>query len=356
MACNTPSALVSALVLVSLAAGGFSPADRAAPRSVSNAAGGSPADLRTGLRTQGGEATRSAARTGPASSPVPGWFQDSQRAFAALRGPGSPGWAASATEPTPAGSQSGKSARAYRFLSLQEWDDKPYRWNPCEPDTITWRFHPGGAAGGGRAERGDVEAALAKAAQATGLRFRYLGPTSLPLHRSTLLAASTGRAQTRSRRSGADLIVGLARPGKGPGRSDLLTGTALGVGGFTSTWSGFDESPAGASSVSGQIVSGFVVINRSWLARLAAGAGRGSRQQVLMHEIGHVLNLGHVGDRQQLMYPTFRREASARWGAGDLAGLRRVGARQGCLPGTGQADEVGRSEAPLVGDLVADPR
>ena len=53
---------------------------------------------------------------------------------------------------------------------------------------------------------------------------------------------------------------------------------------------------------------------------------------VLLHELGHVMGLGHVRDRDQLMYSGPHRIAKVGgFGDGDLEGLRRLGVDAGCL-------------------------
>jgi hypothetical protein len=51
---------------------------------------------------------------------------------------------------------------------------------------------------------------------------------------------------------------------------------------------------------------------------------------VLLHELGHLVGLGHVDDPAQLMAPT-PGFGEVRFGAGDRAGLAAVGADSGCL-------------------------
>ena len=61
---------------------------------------------------------------------------------------------------------------------------------------------------------------------------------------------------------------------------------------------------------------------------------RGDRKTLLalyMHEIGHAFGLTHVNDAKQTMHsPVTKRNST--YGAGDKAGLARVGRQAGCLP------------------------
>jgi predicted Zn-dependent protease len=68
-------------------------------------------------------------------------------------------------------------------------------------------------------------------------------------------------------------------------------------------------------------------------APLAMGFGAGvSRGRVLMHELGHAVGLDHVDDRAMVMNTSVSRTSPlASYGAGDLTGLRRVGAPAGCI-------------------------
>jgi hypothetical protein len=73
--------------------------------------------------------------------------------------------------------------------------------------------------------------------------------------------------------------------------------------------------------------------------RIPTGFGsRFSLGPVLMHELGHVMGLGHVGAADELMWsprvPGHSRTpdlSQTDWGPGDLAGLRALGRAAGCL-------------------------
>jgi hypothetical protein len=63
------------------------------------------------------------------------------------------------------------------------------------------------------------------------------------------------------------------------------------------------------------------------LAGLPAGGGRGE-QPVLLHELGHAAGLGHIPSAGEVMNPVVTGISS--YQLGDLNGLWRVGAMQGC--------------------------
>lgn len=50
---------------------------------------------------------------------------------------------------------------------------------------------------------------------------------------------------------------------------------------------------------------------------------------LLMHEIGHIIGLGHVIAASEVMY--HRVQDRTEWGPGDRAGLARLGVAAGCL-------------------------
>ncbi len=184
------------------------------------------------------------------------------------------------------------------------------RWDPCR--RIDYRVNPRQAA---RGALKDVRGAITRIRQATGLPLHYAGPTG---------HVPTGRSGDRFP-SGTELVIAWARPA----RSNMLGAgsTAAGVGG-PSYSSGYED---GAGRAAYRILQGSVVLNARLNGRIPAGFGRGqTRGELLMHEIGHALGLAHTGDKRQIMYPTMQ-GGPARFGAGDLAGLNRLGAQQGCL-------------------------
>jgi hypothetical protein len=69
-------------------------------------------------------------------------------------------------------------------------------------------------------------------------------------------------------------------------------------------------------------VSGEVVLHAGVFADLAADDHEDRERAIIMHELGHLVGLGHVNDRDEIMNPT-----SVAWafGPGDLQGLAEAG-------------------------------
>jgi hypothetical protein len=173
-----------------------------------------------------------------------------------------------------------------------------HRWSTCHP--IRYRLNPSGMR---KHWRQEVRRALRRVTTASGLRFRYVGKTSF---------VPDGR---RPDPRGTDLVVAVTD------RAIEGDPTAVGEGGAVPLTVRHHR----------VLRSGFVLLRRSLFAGLAAGFGRGhrigeigSQGQALMHELGHAVGLGHARRPAEIMYPVLTRKP-ARWGAGDLAGLRVLG-------------------------------
>ena len=182
------------------------------------------------------------------------------------------------------------------------------RWDPCQP--IRYRVNLR------RATRGalkDVKGAIARIEYATGLNFVYAGRTSV--------VPKWRRGERWPSRT--NLVIAWAKPSQTPALPS--TGGVTGVGGpeWQLGYVNGDRTPTG------WITRGRVVLHAGY--KFKPGFGRGvTRGELLMHEIGHAAGLGHTYSRQQLMYPSMLRTA-AKYGAGDLAGLDRLGANRGCV-------------------------
>jgi hypothetical protein len=174
------------------------------------------------------------------------------------------------------------------------------RFNPCQ--AITWKFNQNG---GYASSLADVQGAFDRLAKASGLTFGYAGPTSVDPR-----PGSYDRTAT--------ITVGFTTPAQ----VGSLAGSTAGQGG--GAWTTHDGY--------GEMVRATLVLDRT--ESLRAGftrKGSATWGQVMEHEIGHTLGLGHASGRRQLMYGV----ASSRnhkLGAGDKAGLRSVGLAAGCIP------------------------
>jgi hypothetical protein len=165
------------------------------------------------------------------------------------------------------------------------------RWDPCR--TIAYRINPRGSYRGATA---DIRRAFRQVGRVTGLRFDYLGRTGREVRRN----------QLGYHPAGTDVVVDW----QSPREEAALSGRVAGIGGH---W-----------VMGRQRFSGFMLLDRTDRLR------RSTWRQVVTHEVGHVLGLGHAHSRRQLMYGVSS-SLNVRFGAGDLTALGRVGASQGCL-------------------------
>ena len=207
---------------------------------------------------------------------------------------------------TPATSAAGD-AHAFRFIA-RDPRRRPIRWDPCDPIAFTLdvRQAPSWAAG-------DAREAFRRLAGATELVFDEAPFDETPLH------AVLDRMDARERGVpdlGADIVVVWMHHGRyeasrerlGMGRHSIAVD-------FTYLTRGGD----------GEIV-GAVVIVDDHAASPPGFTGWWAHGPTVLHELGHAVGLGHVHDRDQIMYSGDRpRIATTRWGAGDLRGLQRVG-------------------------------
>lgn len=202
---------------------------------------------------------------------------------------------------------------SYVFLE-QAAAGRPLRWNPCEP--IRYQVNLANAP---EDALQIVEEALRRTTEVTGIGFRFDGTTSrTPAEQRDdffmsqmsdvvwypVLVAWLPREEFRE---------AFERPHSGR--------HALAVAYVTR---GEDLETAD------QYTSGYIVVDAD--ARMSPDFdGRYSLGLVLMHEVGHVMGLGHVDDPDELMfsdrdgypYPIWD------WGPGDRAGLERLG-QGGC--------------------------
>ena len=196
-------------------------------------------------------------------------------------------------------------------------DGTPYRWNPCQP--IHFAVNPEHEPAGAQA---DLLEAIARLASATGIRFVDDGTSAYtadqqigsvfqsglagqPRYLPLLIAFATSQDFHMIVPSKRALAVGMPARGDGTLAHEFVSGVVV-------------------IDVGQPIQSGFV--------------SRFSMGPLLMHELGHVMGLAHVGAANELMWsPSVRGHDvptpfQTGWGPGDLEGLRLLGRQAGCLP------------------------
>jgi len=190
-------------------------------------------------------------------------------------------------------------------------DGSPDRWNPCEP--IHYRVNLADAPSFAMA---DLREAMQRVTDATGISFVDDGTsddTILDMEGHVFQATLPGQRWLPV------LVTWLPQ--------DQFAELVPQPGVLA-----FAHPQTGDGTLADQYVSGFVVVDAG------AGLGQGfsarySEGLVLMHELGHLVGLGHVGDPNEVMFQARDVAPSPLddWGPGDLAGLQRVGRDAGCL-------------------------
>jgi hypothetical protein len=201
---------------------------------------------------------------------------------------------------------------AYRFIN-RSVTGAPVRWDPC--GTITYAVNSGSLPPG--SVRPDLQEAIRRITAATGIRFESVGTT-----RETFFSAYNRMRYHGVIRKAELIVIWLDHEGylrvlrrlQDP-RPSLA----------------FAKPMAGLYANRDQYFGGIIVIDADTTSVPGFGF-RYARGLVLLHELGHIMGLAHVRDRDQLLYsgpnPNLRLRG---FGVGDREGLRQLGEEAGCF-------------------------
>jgi len=161
---------------------------------------------------------------------------------------------------------------------------------------------------------GDVTEAVHRLAAATGLRFVDMGSSD---YSGTFADPDQHRWP-----DDADLLITVADEAAAP----ALAGSTVGYTSIT---------PGSWTSTDARIDRAEVVLERQFVAIAPTGFGttQAGTAELLLHELGHAVGLGHTGVAGQVMFPTLGSGQAPQYQNGDLNGLARVGATEDCLLG-----------------------
>jgi hypothetical protein len=203
--------------------------------------------------------------------------------------------------PRPAQSIAGGTSSSYTFEGTNS-DGTPYKWDPCAP--IHYIISTAEAPANGVS---DIQRAIAAVSAATRLNFVLDGTTNVLPSTAWLQTAPPGP------NGWAPVLVGWEHPGQ----SDINLNPP--IDGST-TWKGVPIESGGSGFA---LATGIIAFNLDAVG-LSPGFGSSSWGEVFLHELGHLVGLGHVNDTNQMMNP-YIPPVVAGYGNGDLTGLARVG-------------------------------
>jgi hypothetical protein len=194
------------------------------------------------------------------------------------------------------------------FIAFQTDGVTPVAYDPCRP--VHYVLRPDNAPDGGEEA---VLAAFARLSEVTGLQFVHDGASDEP---STL-----ERAVFQPDRYGdrwAPVLVAWETEEQNP----ALAGDTVGQAGSVAVSLGEGKRV---------FVTGTVSLDAGRMPEiLSFRGGAETARAIILHELGHLVGLGHVDDTEQLMYPEARREVPD-FASGDLTGLAVLGAGP-CVP------------------------
>lgn len=148
----------------------------------------------------------------------------------------------------------------------------------------------------------DVLVALAQVTASTGMHFAYDGTTSYLPWKYPSFAGYPGQT---------DLVIAWSTPSQVSG----LAGDVVGIGGAALSW---------GAGIQTRPVKGSVVLDATTPVRPGFGYGV-TDGSLVMHELGHVLGLGHSSEAVEVMFPALHAASRSNYMKGDLSGLWQLG-------------------------------
>ena len=203
------------------------------------------------------------------------------------------------------------------YMTLSNGKKVVARWNPCRAHgyKVNLASVPAAARPAVLAE---THAAMRVLGAKSGMTFTYKGATSEVPRQGSYVKQS------------ADIIIAYTTPAK---TNFPLAGSTAGLGGFAGGWK--SSYNGRTTTYSAGINKGYLVVDTpDLLKHFKPGFGTGVRRgNLLLHELGHVVGLGHVSNARLLMNPTLSSYTPNGYAAGDAAGLALVGRKAGCITG-----------------------
>ena len=192
--------------------------------------------------------------------------------------------------PASVGADSGE----FDFAMTQQGSADPVGWDPCRP--IKYAVDPAGEPPGGAAL---IDSAIERASAATGLAFEDTGDTDK--------RPFTGQIVQFGDRP---VVIGWGDEDEFP----ELGGAVAGLGGGSA-----QEGTTGRR----YYVTGGVVLDTQAFTAEAIARRPQVMEAIVLHELAHVVGLGHVSEPLELMFES--NVGQVDFGPGDLEGLARLG-------------------------------